>query len=37
MKEVVWAPSAQESLKETEAFISELWNNEITEKFLSQL
>ena len=37
MKKVLWTPIARDSLKETVHFITELWNDEVADAFLSQL
>lgn len=37
MKKVLWTPVARNSLVETVDFISELWNDQVVNDFLSQL
>lgn len=37
MKNVIWAPTARKSLRETATFIRELWNEQVTDEFLNQL
>lgn len=37
MKTVIWTPTARKSLQQTTDFISDLWNEQVTEEFLNQL
>jgi plasmid stabilization system protein ParE len=37
MKKVVWSPTARKSLKQTVAFIIELWNEDVAKDFLNLL
>lgn len=37
MKTVVWTPTARKSLQQTADFISELWDEQVTDEFLNQL
>ena len=37
MKKVIWAPTARKSLQQTSYFITELWNEKVTDEFLNQL
>jgi plasmid stabilization system protein ParE len=37
MKRVIWTPVAKSSLQETVNFISEIWNDQVIDEFLSQL
>ncbi len=37
MKKVLWTPLAKDSLVETAKFISELWNEQVVDDFLSRL
>lgn len=37
MKKVIWTPTARKSLKQTVHFITELWNEQVTDEFMNQL
>lgn len=37
MKRIIWTPTARHSLQQTTGFISELWNEQVTDEFLRQL
>ncbi len=37
MKKVIWTQTARKSLQETSDFITELWNEQVTDEFLNQL
>jgi plasmid stabilization system protein ParE len=37
MKKVIWTPTARKSLRQTSDFITELWNQQVTNEFLNQL
>lgn len=37
MKKAIWSPTARKSLRQTSAFISELWNEQVKNEFLNQL
>ena len=37
MKKVIWTRTARKSLRSTSDFITELWNEKVTNEFLSQL
>ncbi|TRX58819.1 type II toxin-antitoxin system RelE/ParE family toxin [Fulvivirga sp. M361] len=36
MKKVIWTPTARKSLQQTSDFITELWNEQVTDQFLNQ-
>lgn len=37
MKKIVWTPTARKSFQETKDFLTELWNEQVTDEFLNQL
>lgn len=37
MKKVIWTPTARKSLQKTSDFITDLWNDKVTDQFLYQL